>query len=185
MTPARDRSVPSRKHGKEDVVVIDVPASRFEDTVPAHLDPPPADGDSLRLALLAQSLDSYVFEGEEVGATDELRVWLRVAMPEPIPAIEGADVMLGRMRWMTIASATNNAGARSRLESFGLSPQELRAAHLREGEGSAEFADGSVIGWSIDGPRGASSGGHPSHAAARGRHHVAPARHGSGSIASS
>jgi len=151
MTTAPDDAVRTRKVGSEDVVVTRIPASRFRDTVPPHLDPPLDDGDVMLLALLAQSVDSYVFDGEDAGATSELHVWLRAAPPEAGAPIEGADVMLGSMRWLSIASATSNPAARERLESFGFSPAPLQAVRLQDAGGAVEFLDGGSVQWSFGG----------------------------------
>ncbi len=152
MSAVPDKTMATRKVGAEDIIMINLPANRFRNSIPAHYDPQTDKKSRYQVALLAQACEGYSFDNYEAGRTDELHFWLRVASSNPGAPVKGAEIMLPSMHWLALASATSNATARSYLQSFGFSPLDLEKINLRRHGGSLAFMDGRRIEWTITGP---------------------------------
>lgn len=152
MNTVPDMTVVTRKVGAEDIIMMRLPADRFRNCIPSHLNPPVDDKSRYQVALLAQSCERNSFDKNETGRTDELHFWLQVASSSPGPLVKGADIMLPSMHWFAVASATSNPDAGSYLKSFGFSPLKLEKIALRSYGGSLAFPGGSRINWTIAGP---------------------------------
>lgn len=143
----------SRKVGSEDAIVVRVPTGRFADRrIPAHHDLPRDEVDRVQLMLLAQDCTLCSFGDGEVGPTQELHLWLQVDSAPDHHPIEGADLMLPSMRWVTLCAATSNPAVDEHLRSFGFDPIRVASVTHRTGGGCLQFPDHQRIEWTIEGP---------------------------------
>jgi len=144
-------TVRSRKLGSEDIIMASIPAERLQGSGVGPNGPHFSTRNRLRVALLAQMCESYSFDHEQVGRTDECHLWLWVASEEPISPISGADTMLPSTSWLSLFSAADNERVRERLRSFGFRPGDLEAADLHGERGMLVFADKGTVTWTFTG----------------------------------
>lgn len=151
MIESTGKLVASRKIGSEDIIMLNIPSDRFRGGIPSHYNLQADSKSRYRVALLAQACESYSFDNDEVGWTDEFHFWIWIASSNNGTLIKGADIMLPSMDWLALTSATSNAAARNYLRSFGFSPLGLEKVDLRGHGGSLAFSDGGRITWTIVG----------------------------------
>jgi hypothetical protein len=151
MHASSDELVASRKIGSEDIIMLNIPIDRFRGRIPAHYNLQADSKSRYRVALLAQVCESYSFDNDQVGWTDEFHFWIWIASSNPGTLLKGADIMLPSMDWFALTSGTSNAAARNYLRSFGFSPLGLQKISLRENGGSLAFSDGGRVTWTIVG----------------------------------
>ncbi len=61
-----------------------------------------------RLLILAQDCSQYRFDGEEIGATQEVHMWLAIEGAEDIRPIVGAEHTLPTMTWFNLFTGSSN-----------------------------------------------------------------------------
>ena len=152
MSRSVDNIVKSRKVGMEHVIMMRLPADRFQNSFPPQYNAMIDEKSRYQVLLLAQSCTNNSFDNEEVGQTDDAHLWLQIASSKADSKLIGADFMLPSMQWFGLVSATSNAGASNHLQSFGFNPLNLAKNDLQEKCGLITFSDGGIISWSITGP---------------------------------
>lgn len=144
--------VKNQKVGAEDIIMMQLPADRFHNSVPSHFNPPVDNKSRCQVALLAQSCEGNSFDNDQAGRTFDLHFWLQVASSDPGMKVEGAEMMLPSVSWLSLVSATSNGDAKKYLESFGLKPLYLGKINLLESGGNLVFPDEGRIEWAVTGP---------------------------------
>jgi len=61
-----------------------------------------------RVLILAQDCPQYRFDGEEIGATHEVHMWLAIEGPEDVRPIVGAEHTLPTMTWFNLFTGSSN-----------------------------------------------------------------------------
>lgn len=113
-----------------------------EDIIKLYLDPAPfqelvSPGYSVRLfderawvLVLAQDCPQYWFDGEEIGATREVHMWVAIEGPEDVRPVVGAQHTMPTMTWFNLFTGSDNARARKTWTSSGTPSVGIEALAL-------------------------------------------------------
>jgi hypothetical protein len=143
--------VRSRKLGAENGIVVQLPAERFQGSIPPDWDPPADEQGRYRIMVLVQDCDRCSFGGGDAGAAHELHLWLQLGSATDTRPIAGADVSLPSQQWLALFVATDSSVVETNLRSFGFDPARLTGAELRTDGGSIALQDGAHLEWLVAG----------------------------------
>lgn len=96
------------KQCNEDAIFVHVDPVSLQNLVPSGYTMLLIEGQA-RVLLLAQNCPHYRFDGgDEIGATQEVHMWLAIEGPKDVRPIVGAEHTLPTMTWFTLFTGSSN-----------------------------------------------------------------------------
>lgn len=136
-----------------------------EDAVSVRLDPRPIqvsvgprfslklEGGKARVIVVAHDCQQYWMDGEDVGPTQEVQVWVAITGPEDVRPIMGAEQTPPTRTWLTLFSGSTNPRVRKAKTAAGTLQAEIEGVALdapgRQRHGRISFAKGLKYSWDV------------------------------------
>lgn len=117
------------KQCNEDVIKIYVDPEPFQELIPSGHKLALFD-DKAWVLLLPQDCPQYRLDGEEIGATDDVHMWIALEGPQEVQSVIGAERTLPTMTWFALFTGSNNARCREIWTASGTSSLPIHNVHL-------------------------------------------------------
>lgn len=99
------------KQCNEDVIKLYVNPAPFQELVPPDYTVLLFE-DRAWVLVLAQDCPQYRLDGEEIGATHDVHMWVAIEGPQDVRSVVGAERTLPTLTWFTLFTGSNNARGR-------------------------------------------------------------------------
>lgn len=117
------------KQCNEDVIKLYLDPEPFQELLPAGYTVRLFEGQAWVL-ILSQDCPHYRFDGEEVGATNEVHMWVAIEGPQDLRPVVGAERTLPTMTWFNLFTGSNNVRARKAWTASGTSSVPIDSVFL-------------------------------------------------------
>ncbi len=139
------------KQCNEDVLIRDVDPEPFLELAGDEFSLAIEDG-RVRMITVVQDCPTYRFNGEELGATQEIHQWIAIVGPGDIRTVTGAEQTLPTMSWLAVFTGSNNPQVREHWIESGTPSSPIVGASLdpagAERGGSVNVGEGLEYSWS-------------------------------------
>lgn len=99
------------KQCNEEIIKLYVDPAPFQEVVPPGRTLLLFEGRAWVL-VIPQDCSSYQMDGEEIGATHDVHMWVAIEGPQDVRPVVGAEVTLPTLTWFTVFTGSNNPRGR-------------------------------------------------------------------------
>jgi len=140
------------KQCNEDAVQVLVDPRPFQDFVGSEF-PLKLEEGKARVVIVVHDCSQYWMDGEDVGPTQEVQVWVSIRGPEDVRPVVGAEQTLPTKTWFSLFSGSNNPRVRTAKTASGTAQAQIEGVLLdapgRQRHGRVSLSKGLHYSWEV------------------------------------
>jgi hypothetical protein len=140
------------KQCNEDAVQVLVDPRPFQDFVGSEF-PLKLEEGKARVVIVVHDCSQYWMDGEDVGPTQEVQVWVSIRGPEDVRPVVGAEQTLPTMTWFSLFSGSNNPRVRTAKTASGTAQAQIEGVLLDapgpQRHGRVSLSKGLHYSWEV------------------------------------